>query len=81
MQNIHKCVLLIQSAQRLSEIRNERYKNSKYASLENCESELKKLQKLPFISTLPTVDVTNKSVEEIAANALMLTNIHPKGRF
>jgi regulator of PEP synthase PpsR (kinase-PPPase family) len=80
-QNIHKCVLLIQSAQRLSEIRNERYKNSKYASLENCESELKKLQKLPFISTLPTVDVTNKSVEEIAANALMLTNIHPKGRF
>jgi regulator of PEP synthase PpsR (kinase-PPPase family) len=81
MKNMHKCVLLIQSAQRLSEIRNERYKNSNYASLENCQNELKKLQKLPFINNLPTIDVTNKSVEEIAANALMLTNIHPKGRF
>lgn len=81
MKNIHKCVLLIQSAQRLSEIRQERYKNSKYASLENCQSELKKLEKLPLVMNVPAIDVSNKSVEEIAAKALMLTNIHPKGRF
>lgn len=81
VKNIHKCVLLIQNAERLSQIRQERYKNSKYASLEKCNEELKQLKHLPFIYGVPKVDVSNKSVEEIAANALMLTNIHPKGRF
>lgn len=80
-KNIHKCVLLIQTPQRLSQIRQERYKNSNYASIENCKNELNKLFKIPKINDLPKVDVSNKSVEEIVANALMLTNIHPKGRF
>lgn len=80
-KNIHKCVLLIQNPERLSQIRQERYKNSKYASLQKCIEELNKLEKLPFMKSVPQVDVSNKSVEEIAANALMLTNIHPKGRF
>lgn len=81
VKNIHKCVLLIQNPQRLSQIRQERYKNSQYASLQKCIDELNKLEQLPFIQSIPKVDVSNKSVEEIAANALMLTNIHPKGRF
>lgn len=81
VKNIHKCVLLIQNAERLSQIRQERYKNSKYASLDKCNEELNKLKYLPFIQKVPQVDVSNKSVEEIAANALKLTNIHPKGRF
>lgn len=81
IKNIHKCVLLVQNAQRLSQIRQERYKNSKYASLEKCQEELNQLKYLPYIGNVPQVDVSNKSVEEIAANALMLTNIHPKGRF
>lgn len=81
VKNIHKCVLLVQSAQRLSEVRQQRYKNSKYASFDNCQLELKKLKKLPYIANMPTIDVTHKSIEEIAANALMLTNIHPKGIF
>lgn len=81
IKNIHKCVLLIQSPQRLSEIRQERYKNSKYASFENCQLELKKLQKMPNFLHMHKIDVSNKSIEEIAANALMLTNIHPKGIF
>lgn len=79
--NIEKCVLLLPNAQRLSEIRQERYKNSSYASLDNCKAELRKLNNLPLISSIPMVDVSNKSVEEIAASALVLTNIHPKGRF
>jgi [pyruvate, water dikinase]-phosphate phosphotransferase / [pyruvate, water dikinase] kinase len=80
-RNLHKCVLLVQSAERLSKIRQERYKNSQYASLEKCTEELKKLNVLAIIKNVPKVDVSNKSVEEIAANALKLTNIHPKGRF
>ncbi len=74
-------MLLVQNAQRLSQIRQERYKNSKYASIEKCQEELNQLRNLQFIGNVPQVDVSNKSVEEIAANALMLTNIHPKGRF
>lgn len=81
IKNIGKCVLLIQNAERLSQIRQERYRNSQYASLEKCKEELKKIQSLPFINNLPQIDVSNKSVEEIAAKALVLTNIHPKGRF
>lgn len=81
IKNLHKCVILIQTPERLSQIRQERYKNSKYASIENCRKELDNLSKLSEIKNLPKVDVSNKSVEEIAANALMLTNIHPKGRF
>lgn len=81
IKNINKCVLLVQTPQRLSEIRTERYKNSKYASLENCQKELSKLKNILSSYKLPTIDVSNKSVEEISANALMLTNIHPRGRF
>lgn len=81
VKNLDKCVLLLPNAQRLSEIRQERYKNSKYASLSNCQTELDMLHNLPNMRRIPIVDVSNKSVEEIAANALMLTNIHPKGRF
>lgn len=81
LANMHKCVLLLPSAQRLSQIRQERYKNSTYASYSNCQSELQQLQNMQYIKNVPVVDVSNKSVEEIAAHALSLTNIHPKGRF
>jgi regulator of PEP synthase PpsR (kinase-PPPase family) len=81
VKNLDKCVLLLPNAERLSQIRQERYKDSKYASLVNCQAELNMLHNLPNIRKLPIVDVSNKSVEEIAANALLLTNIHPKGRF
>lgn len=81
IKNIHKCVLLVQNAERLSQIRQERYKNSQYASLQTCHNELNKLNFLPYIKDVPQIDVSNKSVEEIAAHALMLTNIPPKGRF
>ncbi len=80
-KNMNKCVLLLQSPQRLSEIRGERYKNSKYASLENCKKELLDLDKIMEKYSIPKIDVSNKSIEEISANALMLTNIHPRGRF
>lgn len=81
IKNIDRCVLLITKPERLSEIRSERYKNSKYSSLENCLFETRELLKLTHISSLPTIDVTNKSVEEIAAHSLNITNIHPRGRF
>lgn len=81
INNLDKCVLLVTSPERLSQIRQERFKNSKYASLSNCQTELDLLNHLKHIKHIPRIDVSNKSVEEIAANALMLTNIHPKGRY
>jgi hypothetical protein len=81
IKNLSKCVLLVPSLQRLNQLREERFKNSKYASLENCKKELKQLEGLKHISAIPRIDVSNKSIEEIATQALMLRNVHPKGRF
>lgn len=78
-QNLHKCVLLLPSAQRLNQLRQERFRDSKYASLQNCEAEIKKLHKILQIDRV--IDVSNKSIEEIAACALKMLKIHPKNRF
>lgn len=76
-----KCLLLISGAERLSIVRQERRPNSVYSSLLNCKQEINSLNKINFCSNLPKIDVSNKSVEEVAACALDITNIHPKGRF
>lgn len=81
IKNIEKCVLLLPSLERLNQLREERFKNSKYASIENCRRELKLLSNLRYIEDIPKIDVSNKSVEEIAVHALMMRNIHPRGRF
>lgn len=79
IDNLHKCVLLLPSAQRLNQLRQERFRDSKYASLENCEAEIRKLRRILQIDKV--IDVSNKSIEEIAACALKMLKIHPKNRF
>jgi len=56
--------------ERLQKIRNERRPGSKYASLANCEFEVREAEALMQREGLPVLDVTTKSVEELATTIL-----------
>jgi regulator of PEP synthase PpsR (kinase-PPPase family) len=56
--------------ERLSEIRNERRPNSKYASLENCRHEVAQAEAMMRRSGIRWLSTTTKSIEEIATTIL-----------
>lgn len=55
---------------RLHQMRNERKPGSVYASLENCEREVREAEKLMNREGIPYMDATSKSIEELAAAVL-----------
>ena len=55
---------------RLSEIRNERRPNSKYASIENCRMEVSQAEAMMRRSGIRWLSTTTKSIEEIATTIL-----------
>jgi regulator of PEP synthase PpsR (kinase-PPPase family) len=57
-------------AERLSEIRNERRPNSKYASLANCRMEVHEAESMMRRSGIRWLSTTTKSIEEIATTIL-----------
>jgi regulator of PEP synthase PpsR (kinase-PPPase family) len=61
--------------ERLSEIRNERRPNSKYASLENCRMEVAEAEAMMRRTGIRWLSTTTKSIEEIATT--ILQEIHP----
>jgi len=52
--------------ERLMQIRSERRPNSAYASLETCKKELKQAELLMRSESIPIVDSTHRSIEEIS---------------
>lgn len=56
--------------ERLSEIRNERRPNSKYASIENCRMEVSQAESMMRRSGIRWLSTTTKSIEEIATTIL-----------
>jgi len=58
---------LTQSPDRLAAIRQARYPDSRYASPEQCRSELVAAERLFKHHAIPVIDTTRMSVEEIAA--------------
>ena len=56
--------------ERLSEIRNERRPNSRYASLENCRSEVAEAEAMMRRAGIRWLSTTTKSIEEIATTIL-----------
>ena len=56
--------------ERLHEIRAERKPESVYASLRNCEYEVQSAEKLMGRAGIPYLDVTSKSIEELATAVL-----------
>ena len=55
---------------RLHQIRSERKLDSKYASLENCQYETQEAEALMRQEGIPYLDVTNKSIEELATTLI-----------
>jgi regulator of PEP synthase PpsR (kinase-PPPase family) len=55
---------------RLSEIRNERRPNSRYASLENCRAEVSEAEAMMRRAGIRWLSTTHKSIEEIATTIL-----------
>ncbi len=56
--------------ERLSEIRNERRPNSRYASVENCRMEVSEAEAMMRRSGIRWLSTTTKSIEEIATTIL-----------
>ena len=56
--------------ERLSEIRNERRPNSRYASLENCRMEVSEAENMMRREGIRWLSTTTKSIEEIATTIL-----------
>jgi [pyruvate, water dikinase]-phosphate phosphotransferase / [pyruvate, water dikinase] kinase len=65
--------------ERLSQIRQERRPNSRYASLANCEYEIESAQKLMRRENIRWLDSTTKSIEEISATILQGVHISRPG--
>jgi [pyruvate, water dikinase]-phosphate phosphotransferase / [pyruvate, water dikinase] kinase len=61
--------------ERLQQIRTERSPNSRYAALENCQTEIKKAEYMMQLANIPYLDVTTMSVEEIATTILHQTGM------
>jgi [pyruvate, water dikinase]-phosphate phosphotransferase / [pyruvate, water dikinase] kinase len=66
------------TAERLSEIRNERRAGSKYASMENCRYEVNEAEKMMKREGIRWLSSTAKSIEEIATT--ILQEIKPNRR-
>lgn len=62
--------------ERLSQIRQERRPNSRYASLENCRYEIEAAQKLMRRENIRWLDSTAKSIEEISATILQAVRLN-----
>lgn len=60
---------------RLQKIRQERLPNKNYSSLKRCESEIKYAESLFKREHLPYLDTTSRSIEEIAAEVMIIKNI------
>jgi len=52
--------------ERLHKIREERRPKSQYSALDNCRYEVRECEKLMESEGIPTLDTTQKSIEEIA---------------
>ena len=62
--------------ERLSEIRNERRPNSRYASLENCRMEVNEAESMMRREGIRWLSTTTKSIEEIATTILQEIQPH-----
>ena len=65
-----KCFGLTIDPERLTQIRNERRPNSKYAALDNCRYEVREAESMMKRNGISWLSSTHKSIEEIAATIL-----------
>ena len=68
-----RCFGIVTTPARLSEVRQERRANSRYASLEQCTYELRRAEAMFRAHSIPTINSAAKSVEEMST--VILQNI------
>ncbi len=61
--------------ERLRQIRNERRPGSSYATLANCEFEVREAEAMMRRENIPFLDATSKSVEELAATIMQAAKL------
>lgn len=71
----HKLFGLTIEPARLHSIRNERRPDSRYASLENCRSEVNEAESMFRQHNIPFLSTTHKSIEEIATKVMVSTGL------
>ena len=71
----HKIFGLTINPHRLHEIRTERRANSRYASLKQCQFEVREVEAMYRREKLPWLNTTTRSVEELATKILAKTGI------
>ena len=71
----HKLFGLTIRPERLQQIRTERRANSRYASLDQCRMEVETVERLYQSESIPWLDTTSRSVEEIATKILAATGL------
>lgn len=72
----HKLAGLTIDPDRLSQIRQTRKPNSRYASLRQCRREVAAAESLLRLEGIPVFSVTNASIEEIASRILLKLGMH-----
>ena len=73
-----RCYGLLTTPARLSEVRQERRPNSRYASMEQCSYELRRAEALYRAHRIPYLNSSTKSVEEMATEILQTRQAHPR---
>ncbi|MDN5796533.1 MAG: kinase/pyrophosphorylase [Intrasporangium sp.] len=73
-----RCFGVVTTAERLSQVRQQRRPNSRYASPEQCAHELRLAEALMRAHHVPSTSSANKSVEEIAT--IIMQTIHHRSR-
>ena len=66
---------LIIDTERLQKIRQERRAGSRYASYKQCEEEQRAIQAIYMTQNIPSLNVSEMSVEEIATRILQITGL------
>ena len=67
-----RCFGITTSPNRLTQVRNERRPNSKYASFEQCSYELRRAESMFRSHRIPVIDSSATSVEEMSTVILQL---------
>ena len=75
-----KCVGILADAPRLSEVRQARRPNSRYASLEQCRYELRQAEAMYEANRLPVINSTTRSVEEMSTLILQILSSRTKDK-
>ena len=76
LKNTKQTVGLMIDAERLTAIRNERKANSRYASSQQCQQELRAIESIyRMVKNIKYLNVSEMSVEEIATRIIQLSGL------